>query len=128
MWEAERGHLKAAQILPTVPADYTAENTASEIEVGSGGRFVYCSNRGHDSVAVFSADPRTGLLAPLGWEPTRGRIPRFIGLEPTGKFLYAANEQSDTVVSWRVDGANGRLAATGEVVETSSPVSIVFAG
>jgi 6-phosphogluconolactonase len=128
MWEAERGHLKAAQILPTLPADYTAENTASGIEVGRGGHFVYCSNRGHDSVAVFGADPRTGLLSPSGWGPSRGRIPRFIGMDPAGNFLYAANEQSDTVVSWRVDGASGRLTATSEVVETPSPVSIVFAG
>jgi 6-phosphogluconolactonase (cycloisomerase 2 family) len=128
LWEAERGHLKAAQILPSLPSDYTAENTTSEIEVGAGGRFVYCSNRGHDSVAIFAADQRTGLLSPLGWEPSRGRIPRFIGMEQAGRFLYAANEQSDTVVSWRVDGATGRLTSTGEVVETPSPVSIAFGG
>jgi 6-phosphogluconolactonase (cycloisomerase 2 family) len=128
LWEAERGHLKAAQILPTLPAEYTGENTTSEIEVGGGGRHVYCSNRGHDSVAVFAADPRTGLLSFVSCEPSRGRIPRFIGMEPGGRFLYAANEQSDTVVGWRVDGASGRLTATGDVVETPSPVSIAFGG
>lgn len=126
MWEAERGHLKAAQILPTLPADYTGENTASEIEAAHGGQFVYCSNRGHDSVALFTADPRTGLLSPAGWEPSRGRIPRFIGVEPNGRFLYAANEQSDNIVSWRLDSATGRLSSTAEVVETPSPVSIAF--
>jgi 6-phosphogluconolactonase (cycloisomerase 2 family) len=128
MWEAERGHLKAAQMLTTLPADYTGESTTSEIEVAPGGRFVYCSNRGHDSVAIFSADPRTGLLTPSGWEPSRGRIPRFIGMEPSGHFLYAANEQSDNIVCWRVDAASGRLTATTDVVETPSPVCILFGG
>ncbi|MBI4891797.1 MAG: lactonase family protein [Acidobacteria bacterium] len=127
MWEAERGHMKAAQILTTLPADYTGESTASEIEVSPAGRFVYCSNRGYDSVAIYSADPSTGLLTPQGWVPSRGRIPRFIGLDPRGRFLYAANEQSDNIVSWRVDAATGKLTATSAVVETPSPVSIYFA-
>ncbi|WP_321471566.1 lactonase family protein [uncultured Paludibaculum sp.] len=126
MWEAERGHLKAAQILSTLPAEYVGENTPSEIEVAPGGRHVYCSNRGHDSVVVYAADPATGLLSPLGWEPSRGRIPRFIGMAPRGRLLYAANEQSDTIVSWRVDAASGQLTSTGAVVQTPSPVSITF--
>ncbi len=127
MWEAERGHMKAAQILTTLPADYTGESTASEIEVSPGGRFVYCSNRGYDSVAIFAADPSTGLLTPQGWVPSRGRIPRFIGLDPRGRFLYAANEQSDTIVSWQVDPTSGKLTDTRNVVHTPSPVSISFA-
>lgn len=126
MWEAERGHLKAVQILSTLPADYVGENTPSEIDVAPGGRHVYCSNRGHDSVAILDVDPATGLLSLRGWEPSRGRIPRFIGLAPQGRFLYAANEQSDTIVSWRVDAAGGGLTATSEVVQTPSPVSITF--
>lgn len=126
MWEAERGHLKAAQILSTLPAEYTGENTPSEIEVAPDGRHVYCSNRGHDSVASFGVDPATGLLKPLGWDSTRGRIPRFIGMMPGGRVLYAANEQSDTIVSWRVDPASGQLTATAEVIQTPSPVSITF--
>lgn len=128
MWEAERGHMKAAQILTTLPADYTGESTTSEIDVTPDGRFVYCSNRGHDSVAVFAADARTGLLSLVEIVPSRGRIPRFLALDPRARFLYAANEQSDNIVSWRVDGSTGRLEATREVVETPSPVSIVFAG
>lgn len=128
MWEAERGHLKAAQILTTLPADYVGENTASEIAVAPGGRHVYCSNRGHDSVAVFGVDAATGLLRPQGWVESRGRIPRYIGMDPKGRFLYAANEQSDQIVSWRVDAASGRLTATTDAVETPSPVSITFVG
>ena len=92
------------------------------------GRFVYCSNRGHDSVAIYAADATSGLLAPIGWQPTQGSGPRFICLDPAGRFLYAANEQGDTVVTFRVDAASGKLAPTGQVIENASPVTIVFAG
>jgi 6-phosphogluconolactonase len=124
-WDAERGHLKPAQILTTLPAEYTAENTSSEIVSGEGGRFVYCTNRGNDSVAIFAADPATGLLQSAGWTPTEGRSPRFMALDPARRFLYVANEQSDTVVSWRVDWA-GKLTATGQVVRTASPAAIAW--
>ena len=127
-WDAERGHIRAAQILPTLPPDFTGENTASEIAVSAGGKFVYCSNRGHDSIACFAADPATGLLASSGWTPTQGRTPRFIGFDPTRRFLYAANEQSDTIVAFRADSANGRLTRTSQAVRNASPVTIAFVG
>jgi 6-phosphogluconolactonase len=126
-WEAERGHLKPVQILPSLPPDYTGENTAAEIAVFAGGRFVYCSNRGHDSIAAFAADPGTGRLTSVGWVPSRGRTPRFIGFDPSGRVLYAANEQSDTVVPFRADPATGRLVPTGKEVHNASPVTIAFA-
>lgn len=127
-WEAERGHLRPVQILPTLPPDFTGENTASEIAISRGGRFVYCSNRGHDSVAIFAADPGTGLLTSTGWAPSQGRTPRFIGFDPSCRFLYCANEQSDTVIAWRADPVTGHLAATGETIHNPSPVIIVFSG
>ena len=122
-WEAERGHLKAAQTLPTLPPDYTGENSGAEIAVAAGAKFVYCSNRGHDSIVGFAVDPATGLLSAPAWTPTQGRTPRFIGLDPAGRFLYAANEQSDTIVTFR---AGGRLTPTGQTVRNASPVSIAF--
>jgi len=125
-WEAERGHLRPAQILPALPPDYTGESTCAEIAVSSGGRFVYCSNRGHDSVAIFAADPGTGLLTSAGWMPSQGRTPRFIAFDPSSRFLYAANEQSDTVVTFRADSATGRLTATGQTIHNASPVTIAF--
>ena len=124
-WEAERGHLKAAQILPTVPPDYTGENTGAEIAVAAGAKFVYCSNRGHDSIAGFTVDAATGLLSAPTWTPSQGRTPRFIGLDPAGRFLYAANEQSDTIVTFL---AGTRLTPTGQIVRNASPVSIAFVG
>jgi 6-phosphogluconolactonase len=127
-WEAERGHLWPAQILTTLPTDFTGENTAAEIAVSAGGKFVYCSNRGHDSVALFAADPATGLLTSAGWVPSQGRTPRFIGFDPSHRHLYGANEQSDTIVTWRADRATGDLTRVNEPIHNASPVSIAFAG
>jgi 6-phosphogluconolactonase (cycloisomerase 2 family) len=126
-WDAERGSLRPVQILPTPPPDYTGENTAAEIAVSADGRFVYCSNRGHDSIAAFTSDPRTGVLTPAGWTPSQGRTPRYIGFDPSHSFLCATNEQSDMVVTFRADAATGRLAVTGSPVQNASPASIAFA-
>jgi 6-phosphogluconolactonase len=126
-WDGERGALRPLQILPSVPSDFTGENTTAEIAVSPAGRFVYCSNRGHDSVAIFAADPKSGLLSAIGWESTRGKRPRFIALDPSSRFLYAANEQSDTIVAFRVNSATGRLTPTGQMVSNASPVTIAFA-
>lgn len=125
-WDAEKGALQPVQIVPSLPSDFTGNSTPAEIVVSAGGRFVYCSNRGHDSIAIFSVDPTTGLLASVGWTPTQGKQPRFIALDPSQRFLYAANELSDTVVTFRVDRATGRLTPTGQVVRNASPVTIAF--
>ena len=125
-WDVDRGSLRAVQILPTLPPDYTGENTAAEIAVSAGGRFVYCSNRGHDSVAAFRSDPRTGLLASAGWTASQGRTPRFIGFDPERRFLCVANEQSDTVILFRADGETGTLSRQGSPVQNGSPVCIAF--
>lgn len=126
-WDRERGALRPLQILPTIPPDFTGENTAAEIAVSGGGRFVYCSNRGHDSVAVFAADEQTGLLRSIAWQSTQGKRPRFITLDPSLRHLYAANEQSDTIVTFRANAKTGRLTATGPIVANLSPVTIAFA-
>jgi 6-phosphogluconolactonase (cycloisomerase 2 family) len=126
-WDAERGHLRAMQILPAIPSDYTGENTSAEIAVSSRGRFVYCSNRGHDSIAIFAVDGSTGLLSSSGWISSRGRTPRFIGFDPSWQFLYAANEKSDSVMRWRADHGMGLLTPSGQTVWNASPVTIAFA-
>lgn len=125
--EAEHGGLRPVQILPSLPSNYVGENTGSGIAVLPGGRFVYCSNRTHDSIAIFAVAPETGLLTSIGWVPSQGRIPRWIGSDPSGRFLYAGNEQSDTVVSWHIDSSTGLLTPTGQVVSNASPASIAFA-
>jgi 6-phosphogluconolactonase (cycloisomerase 2 family) len=127
-WDGGRGTLEPVQILPTLPPSHTGDNTGSEIAVAPAGGVVYVSNRGHDSIAAFAVERPTGLLAPLGWEATRGRKPRFFALDPTGRFLYAANEGSDTIVCFRIDAASGRLRAADNVIATASPACIAFAG
>ena len=126
-WDPKTGVLRPALILPSLPPEFTGNNTGAEIIASANGRFVYCSNRGHDSIAIYAADPKTGLLRSIGWTPTQGKGPRFICLDPSQRFLYAAHEQGDTVVTFRVDLATGRLTPTGQVVRTASPVTIAFA-
>jgi 6-phosphogluconolactonase (cycloisomerase 2 family) len=127
-WDAERGALTPMQGVTTLPTDFTGYSTTAEIAASPDGRFVYCSNRGHDSVAVYAANADSGSLAAIGWQPTQGRGPRFIGLDPAGRFLFAANEQGDTIVTFRVDAGSGLLTPTGQVIRNASPVTIVFTG
>jgi 6-phosphogluconolactonase len=125
-WDA--GTLHPIQLLPSLPSDFTGDNTAAEIIVSADGRYVYCSNRGDDSIAMYAADPKTGLLTSLGWVSTQGKTPRFIALDPSQRFLYAANEQGDSIVIFRVEPKTGRLTPTGQVVRNASPVAIAFSG
>jgi 6-phosphogluconolactonase (cycloisomerase 2 family) len=120
------GELKPIQVITTLPPNFTGHNTTSEIAVHPSGRFVYGSNRGHDSIAIFRVDELTGSLTPVGWEPTQGKTPRVFALDPAGGALYAANQDSDTVVFFRIDRASGALSPTGQVIKTGSPSSIVF--
>jgi 6-phosphogluconolactonase len=120
------GELKELQTISTLPADYRAENNDAEIEVDDGGRFVYASNRGHDSIAVFSVDKAKGTLSEVQRESTGGKTPRNFKLDPTGQFLLAANQNTDNVVVFRRDPKSGRLTATGQTVTVGSPVCIQF--
>jgi len=132
----QRGDLQPIQILPSIPASYTGNNTGAEIVVAPAGGVVYASNRGHDSIAIFAVDRRDGTLTPVGWAPTHAKSPRFFCLDPAAKFLYAANadegysveQNTDTIVPFSINQANGMLTPTGQVIKTSSPCTIVFAG
>jgi len=125
-WDAERGHLRPSQILPSIPFDYTGENTAAEIATSSDGRFVYCSNRGHDSVGLFAANADTGLLTSMAGSRARQNA-AIHRVRSIPALSLGANEQSDTIVSWRADPATGRLTPTGQAVRNPSPVTIAFA-
>ena len=125
-FDGERGALTPLQVITTLPPAFTGNNTTSEIAVAPSGRFLYASNRGHDSLAIFAIDDAGGTLTPVGWEPTQGKTPRFFAIEPSGTFLYAANQDSDTIVTFRIDQSTGRLTPTGQVIKTGSPSTIVF--
>lgn len=125
-YDSQSGELSQQQLVSTLPDDFSGNNTTAEIAVHRSGRFLYCSNRGHDSIAAFAIDQSNGSLSLLGWTPTGGERPRYFGLDPSGKFLYACNELGHTIVTFRVDSATGELDPTGHVVKTGSPVTIVF--
>jgi 6-phosphogluconolactonase (cycloisomerase 2 family) len=125
-FDSGRGELKPIQIVPTIPDTYTGNNTAAEIAVARSGRFVYASNRGHNSIVIFGIDAASGRLTPVGWEPTQGLTPRYFGLDPAGANLYAANQESDTVVAFRVNERTGGLMPTGETLGTRTPCTIAF--
>ena len=121
-----RGELDEVQTITTLPEDFKANNSTAEIQVHPSGRFVYGSNRGHDSIACFRADPKTGHLTPIGHEKTQGKTPRNFAIDPTGTFLLAANQGSDTVVVFRIDPRTGKLSATGTTAPVPTPVCVEF--
>ena len=120
------GALEPVQILPSIPSTFTGNNTGSGIVVSASGRFVFVSNRGHDSIGTFRVDETNGQLSPVAWEPTGGAVPRFIGAGPTENLLYAANQNGDSVVEFDIDSATGRLRRTGRSVSTGTPVCVVW--
>ena len=120
------GRLEPLQVVTTLPTNHTGNNSGAEIAVAPSGRFLYGSNRGHDSIAIFAIERTSGLLTAIGWEPTQGRTPRFFGLDPSGAHLYAANQNSDTVVIFRINQTTGKLTPTGETVKVASPTTIAF--
>ncbi len=123
---AEDGAIEPIQIVPSVPPSYTGDNTGAEVVVSRGGRLVFASNRGHDSVGVFAVNKDSGVLSPIGWEPTGGLTPRFICLSPSGRRLYAANQNGDSIVSWTVDEGAARILRTPDVVKVGCPTTIAF--
>ena len=113
------------QTISALPPDFTGTNTAAEIRVHPSGRFLYTTNRGHDSVAMFEIEPETGGLEVIGWEPTRGQWPRGMNIDPSGTFLYAANQNTDNIAVFRIEPGNGRLRFS-TLINTPTPVDVEF--
>jgi 6-phosphogluconolactonase len=124
-WDAKSGTLTPLQTISTLPKPHRGNSTA-EIQVHPSGKYLYCSNRGHNSIAMFKIDQKTGKLTAIGHESTRGKTPRNFGIDPTGTFLLAANQSSNNVVVFRIDGRNGKLKATGDEVKIPRPVCVKF--
>jgi len=127
-YDGQSGVMEELHHLSTLPAGATAERlSTAQILVHPSGRYVYVSNRGHDSIAIFAIDQETGRLTPAGHASTQGRTPRNFAFDPSGTFLYAANQNSDTIVHFRVDDETGQLTPTGHVTAVGAPVCILFA-
>ena len=125
-WDGDRGTLTEIQTVGTLPADFTGSNTTAEVTVHPSGKFVYASNRGHDSIAVFNVNDATGQLTPRGQTSTQGKTPRHFTIDPTGQFLVAANQASDTLVVFRIDPSSGALSPTGSAVNVPTPTCVKF--
>jgi 6-phosphogluconolactonase len=123
--DRRNGSLKELQTLTTLPAGFTGTNSGADTHVSSDGRFLYGSNRGHDSIAIFMID-RRGALTAVGHELTGGSTPRNFAIDPTGAFLLAANQKSDNIVVFKLDQKTGRLSPTGHVAQVPSPVCLKF--
>jgi len=124
-YDRERGTFQDLGTVPALPPDYLGSSTCADIHVSPSGQHVYVSNRGHDSIAIYSIDYRTGTLSCVGHEPTRGRTPRGFGIDPSGRFLLVANQDSNTVVVFRIDPDSGQLAAIGQI-EVPTPACVKF--
>ncbi len=124
--DLKAGTLKKLQTISALPKDYKGENDDAEIHIHPNGKFLYASNRGHNSIAVFAIDPAKGTLTQVEDVPTQGEIPRSFELDPTGKFLFAENEKSDSIVIFRIDANTGRLTPTVEKIDVPSPVDVKF--
>jgi 6-phosphogluconolactonase len=126
-YDAKKGVLKEIQTTSTLPkgVPVTSDLSTAEIVVHPSGKFLYGSNRGHNSIAVFSISPQ-GTLTLLDNVDTQGRIPRNFGIDPTGSFLLALNQDSNNVVVFRIDKQSGRLSPTGQTVEAPGPMCVRF--
>ena len=125
-YDADRGSLRELQSISTLPEGFSGDSTTADIHVHPNGGFLYGSNRGHDSIAIFGIDRNTGELSPRGHQSTLGNTPRNFAIHPSGEFLLAGNQDSDSIVIFRIDPRTGSLDTTGEAASVPMPVCIKF--
>ncbi len=118
------GTLKEVQTVPTLLGDFEDTSYCADVHVSPSGKFVYGSNRGHDSIVIFAIDEDTGKLTYVGHELTQGKTPRGFAIDPTGTFLLAANQSTDTIVTFRIEQQTGKLTPTGCVAKVPAPVCL----
>ncbi len=125
-YDAAKGPGRVLSVASALPEDFKGMSTAAEIALSPGGNTLYTSNRGHNSIAVFSVDKKTGALKRTANVSTGGRTPRHFTLDPSGKYMLVANQDTNNIVVFSVDQKTGALTATGEAVTTGAPVDILF--
>jgi len=126
--DPETGALEEFQTVGTLPDEFDGHNQCADVHVHPSGEWLYGSNRGHDSIAIYAIDDETGRLDPVGHESTRGHWPRNFAIDPAGRYLYAENRRSDSVVTFGIDADSGGLTPTGETLELPEPLCMVFVG
>jgi 6-phosphogluconolactonase len=125
-YDAHRGALRHVQTISTLAADFKGKNESAEIATDASGKFLYASNRGPDSIAVFTIERGKGTLRLVEHISTKGKTPRNFAIDPSGKYLFAANQDSNNIVVFRIDARTGRLTDTGQVIDAPSPVCLTF--
>ena len=125
-WDPTKATLRRLQTVSTLPPGTTVQNTTAEIVVHPTGRWLYGSNRGHDSIVTYRVLDEGARIEPLGWQPTGGRTPRNFALSPDGRFLLAANQATDNVVLFRIDEQTGLPRPSGRSIRVPAPVCVLF--
>ena len=124
-YDAQSGTLTTRQTVPTLPADFKGENREAEIAVDTQGKFLYVSNRGYDTIAVFQIGV-DGTLSFVQRVPSGGKIPRNFAIDPTGRWLFAANHRSNNIQLFHVNPGTGELAAMRQISGIFDPVCVIF--
>ncbi len=124
-YDPERGAFIWVQTIPTLPPSFAGSNTTAEIRIHPSGRFLYNTNRGHNSVTMYDVDADTGKLSVIGWQSTLGEWPRGMNIDPSGTFLYVGNQNTDTIAVFPIQPSNGKLKQSA-LVHTPTPVDIEF--
>ena len=125
-YDAKKGDLTEIQNISTLPKNFTGTNYPSEVAVHPSGKFLYGSNRGHDSIVVYAIDKKAGTLSPIEYELTHGKFPRHFEINPSGKFLLVENQDSGNIVVFRINQKTGDLTATGNTIDVESPQCLKF--
>jgi len=125
-YDASRGTLHKLKTVSTLPKNFSGSNDAAEIKVHPSGKFLFASNRGRDTIAVFSIDSKTGALTLVDQFPTEGKTPRNFEIDPTGKLLFVANQDTNNITVFQIDTNNGRLTPTKQTLQVPSPVCLKF--
>jgi 6-phosphogluconolactonase len=125
-YDGQAGTLKPTHTVSTLPPDFTGNNTTAHVEAHPAGKWVYGSNRGHDSIARFNVDLSTGWLRLAGTTPSGGKTPRNFGIDPSGRWLLVANQGTDNVVVFKIDPQSGDLIPTGNSINVGKPVCVKF--
>ena len=123
-YDETNGTLREVQTISTLPEDFTGTSHTADVHILPSGKFIYGSNRGHDSIVIFEIDENTGQLTYVGHELTQGENPRNFAIDPTGTFLLVANQDTGNIVTFRIDQETGKLASTGHVAEVPTAVCL----
>jgi 6-phosphogluconolactonase len=125
-YDPDAGTLREIQTVSTLLEEFKPGFSTAEVQIHPSGQFLYGSNRGHDSIAVFTIDPQSGRLTLLQNQHTEGKTPRNFSIDPSGRYLLAANEHSDTIVVFRIDQLTGRLTPNRTKADVPHPVCVLF--